>query len=152
MSIRLRALFRGFFPFVRRQEEYFARRGFAQDQLLRLIGLTFKNMYIGDDDLGPVFKHGPERFGCIPGFRYDFNIRFVFEQTPQSLAQQNMIVHQNAPNFSAFTDLCVRTHKCSFLIARGNCDVARIRSEPTKKTKSLIHCTLHRPSRSLKSI
>ena len=42
-----------------------------------------------------------QRLGRIPCLGYYFHVRLILEQAPQSLPQQDMVVHQNASNFLA---------------------------------------------------
>jgi hypothetical protein len=83
-----------------------------------MIGRVLKDLLIGNHYLGTVLKHLMQGLGSIPCLGDHFHVGLIFEQAPQPLAQQDMAVHQNAPNFStvkrAFAlNLCVGEHTCS---------------------------------------
>jgi hypothetical protein len=90
----------------------------AQNQSLDLIGCALEYVRIGDHYLGTMFEYPLQGLGGIPCLRNYFNIGLVFQQTPQPLAQQDVIVHQKATNlFFAKKDfglyLCGGTHRAA---------------------------------------
>jgi hypothetical protein len=117
---------------VHRQEQYFAAGGLLQDQSLSLIEGALEYMGIGYHHVGAVLEYLLQRFGSIPRLGYHFDVRFIFQQTPQTLAQQDMVMRQKtmnssiAKNFGSF-NLCVRTHRQLLeLSARETCDAAQL--------------------------
>jgi hypothetical protein len=65
-----------------------------------------------------MFKYFTQGLGSIAGLRYYLNVGFVLEEAPYTLAQQDMVVHQGASNLLIVSNLCVRTHRRSFVAAR----------------------------------
>jgi hypothetical protein len=91
-----------------------------------------------------MLEYFPKRFGGISSLRHHFHIRFVLQQTPQSLAQQDMIVYKQATNFliakNFFAlDLCGGAHRAtpSWWPEKFG-DAAQVRFEPRQKGRCLI--------------
>jgi hypothetical protein len=66
-----------------------------------LTGRAPKNARIRNDDFRPMLEHPLDRLRRIAGLSHHLNVRLIFEQTPQPLPQQNVIMHQHAPNVGA---------------------------------------------------
>ena len=63
------------------------------NQALGLIGCAFEYLRIGDHHFGTGLEHPFECLSSIPCLRDHFDVRFILQQTPQSLPQQDMVVH-----------------------------------------------------------
>jgi hypothetical protein len=70
-----------------------------QNRPLRLISRALEYVRIRDHYFGSVLEYLPQRFGSISGLRHHLHVRFIVEQSPQSLAQQDMVVDKKATNF-----------------------------------------------------
>jgi hypothetical protein len=92
---------------------HLALRRFFQDHLLGLRRITLKHVNVRDHDFGAMLKDHPQRLSRAARFGHNFDVALIIDQAPQSLAQQYVIVHQNASNFLILMDLCVGTHRPS---------------------------------------
>jgi hypothetical protein len=65
-----------------------------------------------------VLEHSLQRLGSIARLGDNVHVGFIFEQAPQPLPQQDVVVRQDAPNLlvaenSFSLDLCGGAHSCS---------------------------------------
>jgi hypothetical protein len=105
------------------KKQHATLRGLVQDQPFCLIVGATEEARGGDDNLGAMLEYSLERLGGIPCLRHDLHVRLIFEQSAKALAQQDVVVHQDAPNpvtaEQTFTlDLCGGTHSSSLLSQR----------------------------------
>jgi hypothetical protein len=66
------------------------------NQALRLFGRAIEEMRSRNHHIRPVLENMPQRLRRIDGLRHYLDIRLVFEQAPDALPKQQMIVSQHA--------------------------------------------------------
>jgi hypothetical protein len=94
-------------------------------QALGAVGGIVEKMRSRNHHVRPMFKNVPERFGSINRLCHDFYIRLIFEQAPDSLPKQRIIVNQDTTNLAVrksvfWLDLSVEVHRSSSLRGQRN--------------------------------
>ena len=121
--------------FVHGQEQDSAVRGLVPDHSFHLVYRTTENACTDYNHVRTLLEHSSECSGSIARLCQNLHVRLVCKQAPQTLPQQDMVVHQDAANFliaerSFSLYRCERVH--SFLLG---CNKQVYGKRPEQKRK-----------------
>ncbi len=90
---------------IRREEQNFAVAAFLQNRVHAGFGVAPKQAGICYHQVGLMLQHIPQTIGRIRSLAYDLDVGFIFEQTTNPLAQQYVVMYENAGDLLILLDV-----------------------------------------------
>ena len=90
-------------------------------------------MEVREHQIRLALRNNPQHLSRVGRLCFNFDIWFIFEQAPHTLAQEHVVMRQNTTNLLTAPNVRARTQEFSLVLARENAEAAKT-SVPLQRT------------------